>query len=211
MANAKYSAPKFRLSRIYTKGGDKGETSLVNGRRVPKDDPRIEAYGTVDELNACVGIATVSAQELAATCSAMKGLAGILVRVQHELFNLGSILATDSDAIHPRQPRVTGSDIGRLEGEIDTMNAELPVLPSFVLPGGCRLNGELHVCRTVCRRAERIVIALSKKEPVDGETIRYLNRLSDAFFVWSRWASLKLEIPEVLWDPNVAGSADPAE
>jgi cob(I)alamin adenosyltransferase len=203
---AKYSDPKFRLSKIYTKGGDKGETSLVNGRRIPKDDPKIDAYGTIDELNAQIGVACVSAQELAPTSEPLSKLGRILVRVQHELFNLGSILATDPEAIHPKQPRVTEADVRQLESEIDEMNAELAVLPSFVLPGGCRLNAELHVCRTVCRRAERLVIALSRKEDVPAEAIRYLNRLSDAFFVWSRWVCLKLGAAEVLWQPNKAAS-----
>jgi cob(I)alamin adenosyltransferase len=206
MSDTKYHDPKLRLNRIYTKGGDKGDTSLVNGRRVPKDDLKIEAYGTVHELNALVGVACVSAQELAPTSAPLSKLAKTLVRVQHELFNLGSVLATDPGAVHPKQPQVTEADVQQLETEIDEMNAELAVLPSFVLPGGCRLNSELHVCRTVCRRAERIVIALSRKEDVPAEAIHYLNRLSDAFFVWSRWVCLKLGVAETLWQPNKASS-----
>lgn len=202
----KYRDPKLSLNRIYTKRGDSGETSLVNGRRVPKDDLKIEAYGTVDELNSFVGMTRVTAQDLANTCQPLQSLADILLRVQHELFNLGSVLATDPQEVHPEQPRVTEADVAQLEVEIDRMNAELSPLPSFVLPGGCRLNTELHICRTVCRRAERIVIALSRKEDVSKDAIRYLNRLSDALFVWSRWACLKSGVAEVLWEPNKAAS-----
>lgn len=206
MPEKTYKDPSISLNRIYTKTGDGGETRLVNGRLIPKDDLKIEAYGTVDELNSFVGMACVSARELAAASPAMRQFAETLVRVQHELFNLGSILATDPAEIHPKQPRVTAADVAKLESEIDEMNADLEILSSFVLPGGCRLNTELHVCRTVCRRAERIVIALSRKEDVAADSIRYLNRLSDAFFVWSRWVCKQLGTEEVLWEPNRAAS-----
>jgi cob(I)alamin adenosyltransferase len=206
MSEPVYNEPRIALNRIYTRGGDKGQTSLVNGRRVPKDDLRIETYGTVDELNSCVGLALVTATEGMAGSPRLAELAGILRRVQHELFNLGSILATDPGHIHPKQPRVAGQEIGQLELEIDRMNQELPALRSFVLPGGTRLNAELHLCRTVCRRAERICVALSRKEEVPAEVVQYLNRLSDALFVWSRWSSLAERAPEVLWQPNEASS-----
>jgi cob(I)alamin adenosyltransferase len=134
-------------------------------------------------------------------------LAAILKRVQHELFNLGSILATLPEDVHPRQPRVTEAEVAQLEREIDRMNEELQDLRSFVLPGGCRINAELHVCRTICRRAERLLIALRRQEQIPSETVQYLNRLSDALFVWSRWANRTLGVPEVLWEPNQAASA----
>jgi cob(I)alamin adenosyltransferase len=197
-----FSEPRVALNRIYTKGGDRGETSLAGGQRLPKDSRRIEAYGTVDELNSFVGAACLTCGELPATGE----LAEILKRVQHELFNLGSILATRPEDVHPRQPRVTEAEVRQLESEIDRMNAELPALRSFVLPGGCRANVELHVCRTVCRRAERICVTLAREEEIPPEVVRYLNRLSDAFFVWSRWASHRLGVPEVLWEPNQAAS-----
>src|SRR5205085_1552729 len=133
-------------------------------------------------------------------------LGEILLRVQHELFNLGSILATLPEDVHPKQPRVTDVEVEQLEHEIDTMNKGLPALRSFVLPGGTRLNGELHVARTVCRRAERLIVSLAREEQVPAEAIRYLNRLSDALFVWSRWANHILGVPEVLWEPNRAAS-----
>ncbi|MBK7930118.1 MAG: cob(I)yrinic acid a,c-diamide adenosyltransferase [Bryobacterales bacterium] len=188
------------LNRIYTKRGDGGETTLVGGQTVPKDALRIESYGTVDELNAAVGMACVSAGERAETAR----LAAILKRVQHELFNLGSILATLPEDVHPKQPRVTDADIEQLEREMDEMNETLPALRSFVLPGGCRLNAELHLARTVCRRAERVAVALARQEEVPAEAIRYLNRLSDALFVQSRWAAQVLGEKEVLWEPNAA-------
>lgn len=202
MAEAAYNDPKFKLSKIYTKSGDLGETSLVNGRRVPKDDVRIEAYGTIDELNAFVGQARLSALE-----SGVDDLAPILLRVQHELFNLGSILATDPGEAHPSQPRIGAGDVAQLEKEIDDANAELETLSSFVLPGGCRLNTDLHVCRTVCRRAERILITLMREEETPAHSVEYVNRLSDAFFVWSRWACRRLNADETLWQPNQAASA----
>jgi cob(I)alamin adenosyltransferase len=202
MSDATYNEPKLALNRIYTRGGDLGETSLVNGRRVGKDDLKIEAYGTVDELNACIGQARVSALG-----AGLDDLAVILLRVQHELFNLGSILATDPGKAHPAQPRVTAADVRQLETEIDAMNAELPKLRSFVLPGASRLDADMHLARTVCRRAERILVALSRKEAVEEDGLRYLNRLSDALFVWGRWACVKSGAAEVLWSPNLAASA----
>jgi cob(I)alamin adenosyltransferase len=133
----------------------------------------------------------------------------ILKRVQHELFNLGSILATLPEDVHPKQPRVTGAEIDRLEREIDEANALLAPLRSFVLPGGSRLDAELHICRTVCRRAERLLVGLAREESVPEEAVRYLNRLSDALFVWSRWVNHRLGAAETLWAPNAAASGAP--
>jgi cob(I)alamin adenosyltransferase len=200
MPQEKFDQPRLALNRIYTKTGDKGQTHLASGQRVAKDSPRIECYGTVDELNAFAGMACVSASE------SVPALAAILKRVQHELFNLGSILATLPEDVHPKQARITAAEITQLEHEIDQANAELGPLRSFVLPGGSRLNTELHACRTICRRAERLAVRLSREEQVPPEAIQYLNRLSDAFFVWSRWANHKLGVGEVLWEPNQAAS-----
>lgn len=207
MSEKPYNEPRLALNRIYTRRGDGGETSLVGGQRVPKDVLRIETYGTVDELNSILGLARISAEESAASVPELGKLAAILIRVQHELFNLGSILATLPEDIHPKQPRVTIAEIEQLEREIDEMNQVLPALRSFVLPGGSRLNAELHMCRTVVRRAERIAVTLAREESVPPEAIQYLNRLSDAFFVWSRWANHVLGLPEALWSPNQASSA----
>jgi cob(I)alamin adenosyltransferase len=207
-----FNEPRLAINRVYTRHGDGGRTRLVGGQEVPKDDARIEAYGTVDELNAFVGVARQSlAEALAGAPGAAERLAqlgDVLARVQHELFNLGSILATLPEDVHPRQPRVTSVEVAALEAEMDRCQAELAPLRSFVLPGGCRLNADLHVARTVCRRAERRAVELARDAPVDPEAIRYLNRLSDAFFVWSRWASHLLGAPEVLWEPNRAASAE---
>jgi cob(I)alamin adenosyltransferase len=198
-----FNEPRLALNRIYTKRGDAGETSLVGGQRVGKDAARIEAYGVIDELNSFLGLATVSCGEQ----PTLAALAAILRRVQHELFNLGSILATLPEDVHPKQPRVMDAEVAQLEREIDSMNGDLPPLRSFVLPGGTRLNAELHVTRTICRRAERLLVALARTESVPPEAIRYLNRLSDAMFVWSRWVNHTLGVPEVLWEPNQAASA----
>jgi cob(I)alamin adenosyltransferase len=206
MGNVKYDEPRLAINRVYTRTGDKGETGLAGGQRVAKDSLRIEAYGTVDELNATIGVARATAEEAIASHAQLAELDTILKRVQHELFNVGSILATLTEDVHPRQARITQTEITRLESEIDRMNAGLPALRSFVLPGGCRLNAELHVCRTVCRRAERVCVALAREERVEAETIQYLNRLSDALFVWSRWASHTLGVSEILWEPNRAAS-----
>jgi cob(I)alamin adenosyltransferase len=206
MESVKFDEPRVAINRVYTRSGDKGETGLAGGQRVPKDSLRIEAYGTLDELNATIGVARVTAEESIAVHAELAELNAILKRVQHELFNAGSILATLPQDVHPRHARVTDAEIAQLEREIDKMNAGLPALRSFVLPGGCRLNAELHVCRTVCRRAERICVTLARQEPVDGEIVRYLNRLGDALFVWSRWASHTLGVPEILWEPNRAAS-----
>src|SRR6202167_3011417 len=177
-----FDTPRVAINRVYTRRGDTGDTALAGGQRVPKDSLRIEAYGTVDELNSFLGTARASAQEPAAT----HPLAAILLRVQHELFNLGSILATLPDDVHPKQARVTDAEVTQLEAEMDRMNEDLPPLRSFVLPGGSRLNAELHVCRTVCRRAGRVCVALAAQAAVDATGLKYLNRLSDALFVWSR-------------------------
>ena len=206
MSDQPFEAPRLAINRVYTRQGDRGETGLAGGQRVPKDGPRISAYGTVDELNAFVGIARVTAMEMAPTAQEMASFGKILLRIQHELFNLGSILATLPEDVHPKQARVTDAEVAQLELEMDQMNEDLQPLRSFVLPGGSRLNAELHVCRTVCRRAERDLVALSRIEAVPPETIRYLNRLSDALFVWSRWASHMTLALETVWEPNQAAS-----
>jgi cob(I)alamin adenosyltransferase len=202
MSEEPFDKPRLAINRVYTRQGDRGETGLAGGQRVPKDGPRIEAYGSVDELNAFVGAARVTA----AADPKTTGLAEVLLRVQHELFNLGSILATLPQDVHPKQARVTDAEIEQLEHEMDRMNEDLEPLRSFVLFGGSRLNADLHICRIVCRRAERACVTLARSESVPPEAVRYLNRLSDALFVWSRWASHILGVPETLWEPNRATS-----
>ena len=198
-----FNKPRIAINRVYTKTGDSGETGLAGGQRVRKDDPRIECYGTVDELNAFIGMARQSIAALGEQFPRLLELSAILKRVQHELFNAGSILATLRADVHPHQARVTEAETAQLEGEMDRMNAGLPALRSFVLPGGSRANAELHACRTICRRAERLCVALDE---VDPETLKYLNRLSDALFVWSRWVNQERGVAETLWEPNEAAS-----
>ena len=209
MSEQPFDPPHLTIGRVYTRGGDEGETGLAGGQRVAKDGPRIEAYGTVDELNAFVGAARATAEALVDRDGRAWTLVPVLLRIQHELFNLGSILATLPEDVHERQARITDEDVTRLETEMDRINRDMAPLRSFVLPGSGRLNADLHLCRVVCRRAERAVVASARIDNVPAEAIRYLNRLSDAFFVWSRWASHITGDPETLWDPNHTGSAHP--
>ncbi len=206
MSEKTFNEPRIALNRIYTRMGDEGETHLAGGQRVAKDDLRIDCYGTVDELNAFVGIARTTAEKMSGRTQQLSAFSAVLKRVQHELFNLGSILATLPQDVHSKQPRITSVEIEQLEREIDQANEQLEPLRSFVLPGGSRLDAELHVCRTVCRRAERLLVGLAKEQNVPAEALRYLNRLSDAFFVWSRWVNHVLGTSETLWEPNAAAS-----
>lgn len=192
-----FHEPRLALNRIYTKTGDQGETGLVGGQRVSKDAQRIEVFGTVDELNSFVGLVRISAAD-----HKLVELELIFERIQHELFNLGSVLATMPQDLHPNQPRITKETIDQLEREIDLYNGSLSPLRSFVLPGGTRICAELHVCRTICRRAERSLVTLSHNEEIPLEAMLYLNRLSDAMFVWSRWVNQALSVEEALWQPN---------
>jgi cob(I)alamin adenosyltransferase len=206
MSDQPFDQPRLAINRVYTRQGDQGETALAGGQRVPKDGLRITAYGAVDELNSFLGVALATLLVMADETSELAVLSKIMLRVQHELFNLGSILATLPEDVHPKQARVTDVEVAQLEREMDRMNEGLTPLRSFVLPGGCRLNAEIHVCRTVCRRAERDLVTLAREESVPPEAVRYLNRLSDALFVWSRWASHVALAPETLWEPNQTSS-----
>lgn len=190
----------MRITKVYTRVGDRGETRLVGGRKVPKDDPRIEAYGTVDELNAVVGLVRVfvaragGPEEHAVTVDTM------LADVQNELFVVGSDLATRASDRWEGMVRVGDAEITRIERWIDQLNEELPPLEEFILPGGGVVGAFLHQARTVCRRAERRVLTLLRAEPEVGEDcLRYLNRLSDFFFVLGRWVARAHGEPEVYW------------
>jgi cob(I)alamin adenosyltransferase len=187
-----------RINRVYTKTGDDGTTGLVGGDRAAKDAPRIEAYGTVDELNACLGLV----QAALAGSQGREILAPMLTRVQNELFNLGAELATPDAVRRSRQPAVSEAHVERLEQEIDQLNAELPELRSFVLPGGGEVSARLHIARTVCRRAERRTLTIARSEGISDLALVYLNRLSDALFVWGRWAAKADGQPEPLWEPE---------
>ena len=181
--------------KIYTKTGDKGTTALIGGSRVPKYHEKIEAYGTVDELNAFVGL--VRDQPVSAHHKA------ILLIIQERLFTLESLLAAGTSESVKKLPRLQSDDITLLEKEIDAMNEKLPNLTAFILPGGHPIISYCHIARTVCRRAERLTIKLTENYPVDPLVIRYLNRLSDYLFVLSRMISVELNIPENIWKPQV--------
>jgi cob(I)alamin adenosyltransferase len=189
-----------RLNRIYTRTGDDGSTGLVGGSRVGKDDPRVGAYGTVDELNAWIGM--VRAALLPATSAAERELDSDLGRVQQALFDLGSGLATPFGSRWEGQPVIGDGDAIWLESRIDAMNAELQPLQSIVLPGGGPVASALHVGRTVCRRAERETVALSRIAEVAPADVKYLNRLSDWLFVASRWIAHRTGHAETLWQPG---------
>lgn len=193
----------IRITKVYTRTGDTGETALVGGQRVPKDDLRIESYGTIDELNSVLGI--VRACNDAATPSpATTRLDQILRQVQNELFDLGSELATPPDAAWEGMIRIGPAQITVLERTIDECQADLQPLKSFILPGGGMIAAFLHQARTVCRRAERDILRLMHREPIGDAVLGYVNRLSDLLFVLSRWMSHHLGEPEYLWEKGLA-------
>ncbi|MGH9364121.1 MAG: cob(I)yrinic acid a,c-diamide adenosyltransferase [Thermoanaerobaculia bacterium] len=182
-----------RITRVYTKTGDDGTTGLGSGQRVPKDSLRIEAYGTVDELNSQMGAA------LALGLS--EKIAPELQRIQNELFHLGSDLCIlEEDKARLPAPKIEARHVEALEKLMDRLSEELPPLDNFILPGGSLGAAALHVARTVCRRAERLVIALSRQEKIGPHTVRYLNRLSDALFVMARSENKRRGVPDVLWN-----------
>jgi cob(I)alamin adenosyltransferase len=190
------------ISKVYTKAGDKGETALVGGKMVPKHSARIEAYGTTDELNSVIGLVRRSNQDEAGPDASKAKLDSILGRVQNEIFNLGSLLATLPEDLSPKQPRIEARHVEALEKEIDALNENLPPLRSFTLPGGGWTSAYLHLARTVCRRAERRLSALAAAEQVDSECLRYLNRLSDFLYVAGRWNVRERGESEPLWQPE---------
>lgn len=182
-----------RITKVYTRQGDDGTTALGTGRRVSKSDPRIEAYGTVDELNAHIGV--VLASNVAAE------LVTPLRTIQNELFHAGAELCIpEADKEQMPRPHVAAPHVAALETLMDRLSEALPPLENFVLPGGTLAAGHLHVARTVCRRAERLVIALSQNQPVAADLVHYLNRLSDALFVMARFDNRAAGIAEPTWD-----------
>jgi cob(I)alamin adenosyltransferase len=188
------------ITRVYTRTGDLGDTALVGGQRVPKDSPRIAAYGTLDELNAVVGLARTFNEERVALGDDARWLDETLRRIQNELFDLGSELATPPAAVYEGMFRVGEAEVTALEQLMDRCQEDLEPLKSFVLPGGGRVNAFLHQARTVCRRAEREVLVLTRAEPIGEWPLRYVNRLSDVFFVLSRWVARRLGEREYLWE-----------
>jgi len=196
-----------RITRVYTRTGDHGETALVGGRRVPKDSPRIEAYGTIDELNAIIGLARVFNAERKKSGKRHRWLDEVLRRLQNELFDLGSELATPSDATYEGMFRVGAEQVTALERLMDECQEELTPLKSFILPGGGPVGGFLHQARTVCRRAERRVLELSRVDAIGEWPLKYVNRLSDLLFVLSRWVGKHLGETEYLWQRGLDAHA----
>jgi cob(I)alamin adenosyltransferase len=196
------------ITRVYTRLGDGGETALVGGRRVAKDSPRIVAYGTIDELNAVVGLVRVFNAEGMKTRGPRRKrhewLDATLRKVQNQLFDVGSELATPPDAAYEGMFRVGEGEVTELERIMDGCQKDLAPLKSFVLPGGGRIQGFLHQARTVCRRAERELLALSRVEPVSEWPLRYVNRLSDLFFVLGRWVGKHMGEKEYLWERGLS-------
>lgn len=186
-----------RITRVYTRTGDKGDTALVGGKRVPKDSPRIDAYGAIDELNSVIGLARAFNAEREG--AAHRYLDEVLAKIQDELFDLGSELATPEEAVYEGMYRVGAGEVKRLEETMDHCQRELEPLKSFILPGGGKVGSFLHQCRTVCRRAERDILRLARAEPIGEWTLKYVNRLSDLFFVLSRWIAKKTGEEETLW------------
>lgn len=188
------------ISKVYTKFGDRGDTMLASGDTVGKDTLRVAAYGEVDELNAVLGLLRVELARDGGPREFLAELDASLARIQQELFDLGAELANPG-AVDGKAPlHVEEADIVRLEQELDAWNADLAPLRSFILPGGGPLGAWAHLARTVCRRAERTAVALTRVEPVRPEAVRYLNRLSDYFFVVARAVAHRAGVPEVLWD-----------
>jgi cob(I)alamin adenosyltransferase len=194
----------MRITRVYTGVGDRGKTRLVGGDEVAKDHPRIEAYGTVDELNAVLGILRSELRDRGDNHAIVPTVDTQLDEIQHELFVVGSDLATPASSRWEGMVRIGSGEAARLERWIDTMNDDLEPLREFVLPGGGPVGAWMHLARTVCRRSERRVAALLANEPEVGEPVLvYLNRLSDYFFVLGRWSAKQLGERETMWrNPN---------
>lgn len=190
----------MRITKVYTRTGDAGKTRLAGGQQVWKDSLRVEAYGTIDELNASVGVVRVMNAELVEESQAAERLEQELRWVQNKLFDVGSLLATAPGQTFNDMPKISAKDVTRLEKLMDRCQKDLAPLKEFILPGGGKVSGFLHQARTVCRRAERLCVALGKVEPVDPPIIKFVNRLSDALFVLARWVAKTQGEPEFLWE-----------
>jgi cob(I)alamin adenosyltransferase len=192
--------PRYRLTKIYTRTGDKGLTGLGGGQRVPKDSERIEAYGTVDELNSCIGVAVASGLD--------DELKAMFKLIQNDLFHLGSdlcVLDEDKKKFKKKNnniPQMEQRHVTQLEKFIDKLQESLKPLENFILPGGSMGSAQLHVCRCVCRRAEREILRLMRVEEIGAQVLPYVNRLSDLLFVMARYENLKKQVKDILWDQN---------
>jgi cob(I)alamin adenosyltransferase len=190
----------MRITKVYTKTGDAGKTRLAGGHQVWKDSLRVETYGTLDEVNSAVGVVRVfNAEKMSAYPEATQ-LEAELRWVQNKLFDAGGLLATEPGKTFKNMPQVTEEDVLRLERLMDSCEKKLQPLKEFILPGGGKVSGLLHHARTVCRRAERLCVRLSREEAVDPVLIKFVNRLSDALFVLARWVAKTQGEPEFLWE-----------
>jgi cob(I)alamin adenosyltransferase len=196
----------MRITKVYTKTGDKGETRLAGGQQVWKDNVRVEAYGDVDELNSMIGVVRAFNAESVGSQSSADRLEEELRWVQNKLFDVGGLLATAPGQTFKNMPTVTARDVTRLEKLIDSCQKDLPPLKEFILPGGGKISSLLHQARTICRRAERVCVRLGRKESLDPALVRFLNRLSDTLFVLARWMAKQKDEPEFLWQRNQQGS-----
>ena len=190
----------MRITKVYTRTGDAGKTRLAGGQQVWKDLLRVEAYGTVDELNAALGVVRAFNADMVGTHAHATRLETELHWVQNKLFDVGGILATAPGQEFKDMPKVTDKDVTRLEKLIDDCQKDLAPLKEFILPGGGRVSGLLHQTRTICRRAERVCVRLAREESVDSRIVKFLNRLSDALFVLARWVGKKKGEKEFLWE-----------
>jgi len=192
----KFKEPKITINRVYTKYGDSGSTSLVGGKKVRKNSSRVCAFGEIDELNVAIGscLSDGNINSLKVNKS--------IIKIQNDLFNLGNMLATPTEYVNDKSPKVSQESVIYLENQIDLYNKSLKPLSSFILPGGSDLSIKFHTARVLCRRSERFVVSILKEESIDLIVVKYLNRLSDLLFVLSRYANFILNKEEILWNAN---------
>lgn len=198
----------MRITKVYTRTGDAGKTRLAGGQRVWKDSLRVEAFGTIDEVNASVGVVRVINADMIDKHEQARQLEEELRWIQNKLFDVGSILATAPGQTFKNMPQVSDKDVTRLEKLIDRCQEDLEPLKEFILPGGGKVSGFLHQARTVCRRAERLCVRLSREEPVEPTIVKFVNRLSDSLFVLARWVAKTRREPEFLWERDVQNAGD---
>jgi len=199
MRKKEYKSPRITINKVYTKTGDSGLTSIVGGHKLSKSNLRINTFGEIEELNAHISLCIIEISTNVDDCSSE---VNYLQRVQHELFNLGNMIATLPEDFNSQMPAIDEFDLIYMEDKIDLLNKDLPTLNSFILPGGSDLSVKFHIARSICRRCERLAVQLSEIEKIDNFIIKYLNRLSDLLFVLSRWSNNMQNIDECIWNPN---------
>ena len=208
MNKNKYKAPAITINKVFTKRGDKGKTELIGEKDIYKDNIRIQTYGELDELNVVIGGCYQKLKEIENKNKSKEiiNLLMILEVAQNKIFNLGNMLATIDSRYSKTIPQITNDDLMVLENYINEYNNKLPALSSFVLPGGSEINIWFNLARTITRRCERSIVKLHRKDPLSDIVLKYINRISDAFFVWGRWINFELGINEKKWNPNKENS-----